>query len=112
MTTKTLERPLITGPVHVEIGSRIVQHKRDWYPYPLQSFPINRQLLSENGYGDAAISSLERGLWIVGGGGNECGPGEGLIEFPDGVRYVEKVEFLGGETVRVTIVKRISNAIR
>jgi hypothetical protein len=112
MTTTTLERPPIAGPVHVEIGSRVVNSKLDMYPYPRQSFPINRQLLSENGYGDAAISSLERGLWIVGGGGNECGPGEGLIEFPDGARYVRTLEHLGGEKMRVTIVRRLADAIR
>jgi hypothetical protein len=115
MTTTTIDRPMISGPVPVELGSRVVTDKRELYPYPRQSFPIDRPLLEANGYGDAAISGLESGSWIVGGGrglGLDLADGEAVLEFPDGARYARKLEYLGGETLRVTILRRLPNAIR
>jgi hypothetical protein len=109
----TIDRqPMIIGPVPVEIGKkRIVTSKHDLYPYPRQSFPIDRKLLSENGYGDAAITGLENGHWIA-GGMKGLGPGEGLIEFPDGARYVRKMELLDDGKMSIEIVRRLPDAIR
>jgi hypothetical protein len=104
--------PMVTGPVPVEIGvKRIVSSLRDLYPYPRQSFPINRQLLSENGYGDAAISGLESGHWIVGGMAG-LAEHEGLLEFPDGARYVRRMELLDDGKMSIEIVRRLPDAIR
>ena len=103
----------VTGPVPVEIGKkRIVTSLRDLYVYPRQSFPINRTLLSENGYGDAAISGLESGSWIVGGGVDGLAPGEQCLEFPDGARYATKLELLELPYMSVEIARRLPNAIR
>jgi hypothetical protein len=112
MTTTTKDRPMTTGPIHVELGKRIVTDKRDYFPYPRQSFPINRQLLAANGYGEAAIKSLEDGYWTTYGDYSLHGENQGIIEFPDGSRYVTAMVHLGGDTVSIEIVKRVKNAIR
>jgi hypothetical protein len=102
----------VTGPVPVEIGKkRIVTSKHDLYPYPRQSVPIDRKLLSENGYGDAAISILESGDWIVGGMPG-LAPDEGLLEFPDGARYVRRMELLPDGKMSIEIVRRLPDAVR
>ena len=112
MTTATLDPPLTTGPIHVELGTRVVTDKRDYFPYPRQSFPIDRKLLGKNGYGEAAMDHLEAGRWITTSDLALTGPDLGILEFPDGSRYSTDLEFLGGQTVRVTIVARLPNAIR
>jgi hypothetical protein len=116
MTTKTedmiQDRPMTTGPIDVQLGKRIVTDKRDYFPYPRQSFPINRQLLLANGYGEAAIETLEDGYWITYRDLPLTGPDCDILEFPDGRRYATKLEFLGGETVSIEIIKRLSNSAR
>jgi hypothetical protein len=112
MTTTTTERPMTTGPIHVELGKRIVTDKRDYFPYPRQSFPINRELLAANGYGDAAISRLESGHRISYIDHALVNPGEQITEFPDGSRFAFILEHLGGETVSIDITRRLPNALR
>ena len=103
---------IVTGPINVPLGKRIVTDKRDYYPFPRQKFPINRELLSRNGYGDAAIAGLESGSWITYDDYALTGPNCGVLEFPDGARYATRLEFLGGEKVTIEILVRLSDAIR
>ena len=108
----TADATMVTGPIDVPLGRRIVSDKRDYYPFPKQKFPINRALLKANGYGDAAIAGLERGSWITYGDYPLTGPDMGVLEFPDGSRYATRMEHLGGEKVAIEIVKRLPRAIR
>ena len=112
MTTKTLSHDMVAGPIEVPLGKRIVTDKRDYYPFPRQKFPIDRDLLLRNGYGEAAVAILEKGHWISTSDIEQTGEGFSVIEFPDGARYATKLEFLGGERVSVEIVRRLLDAIR
>ncbi len=112
MTTTTQDRPMTTGPIDVQLGRRIVTDKRDYFPYPRQSFTINRQLLAANGYGEAAITRLESGHRITYVDHALIRPGEQITEFPDGSRFAFVLEHLGGETVSIEITRRLVNAIR
>ena len=113
MSATTLLPPgMVTGPIEVPLGKRVVSDKRQYYPFPRQYFPINRALLSRNGYGLAAIEGLESGSWISTSDIALTGEEFGVIEFPNGARYATKLEFLGGESVSVEIVKRLPDAIR
>jgi hypothetical protein len=112
MTTATTDRPMTTGPIQVELGKRIVTDKRDYFPYPRQSFPINRALLVANGYGEAAITRLENGHRISYVDRALTRSGEQITEFPDGSRFAFILEHLGGETVSIDITRRLPNAVR
>jgi hypothetical protein len=112
MTTTITERSMTTGPIDVQLGKRIVTDKRDYFPYPRQSFPINRQLLAANGYGEAAIARLELGHRISYVDHGLVNPGEQITEFPDGSRFAFILEHVGGETVSIEITRRLPNAVR
>jgi hypothetical protein len=112
MSREVLDLGIVDGPVDVPLGRRIVSAKREYYPFPRQRFPIDLTLLLQNGYGDAAISRLERGYTITYGDFPLTGPGRGILEFPDGTRYMTSLEFLGGEQVAITIIQRLPDAIR
>ena len=112
MDHPVIDRPMVTGPIDVPLGRCVVTDKRDYYPFPRQKFPINRELLSRNGYGDAAIRGLESGSWITYDDYAVTGPDLGIIEFPDGARYATRMEYLGGEKVMIEIVRRLPDSIR
>ena len=112
MDQHVVDKPMVTGPIEVPLGRRVVTDKRDYYPFPRQKFPIDREKLLRNGYGDAAITGLERGSWITYDDYSVSGPDLGIIEFPDGARYATNLEFLGGEKVAIEIVRRLPDAIR
>lgn len=107
-----IDRPMVTGPIDVPLGRRVVTDKHDYYPFPRQKFPIDREKLKRNGYGDAVISHLENGHWITMGDYALTGPGFGVLEFPDGRRYSTRLQHLGGEKVAIEIVRRLPDAIR
>ena len=109
---ETLDRETVTGPVHVPLGKRVVTDMRDYFPYPRQSFAIDHRLLSQHGYGDAAIARLDAGDTITYHDYALTGPGRGVLEFPDGTRYETQLEFLGGNRVCVDIIRQLPGAVR
>ena len=109
---ETLDREIVTGPIHVPLGRRVVTDMRDYFPFPRQSVSIDRHLLSQHGYGDAAITRLERGDTITYHDYALTGPEHGVLEFPDGTRYETQLAFLGGNKVCVDIIRQLPRAVR
>lgn len=112
VTEPSTERLMVTGPIDVPLGRRVVTDKRDYFPFPRQKFAIDREKLRRNGYGDAAIAGLESGSWITYDDIALTGSDLGVTEFPDGTRYATDLEHLGGNKVAVEIVRRLPNAVR
>jgi hypothetical protein len=112
MDTIAITDEPVEGPISVPLGKRIVTSKPDYFPFPRQSYPIDRTRLQPDYYGDAALDRLEHGDTITYCDFELTGQGRQVLEFPDGARYAITLEFLGGERVCVDISQRLADAVR
>ena len=111
--TIPLNRTMIAGPIEVTLGRREFDTIQEAAAlYPRQSFNIDPDILAANGYGKEAIRRLVEGYTIAYANYKLVPSGDSILEFPDGSRYVTRVEFLGNNRIAETILRRLENAPR